>query len=123
MTIDANIVIGYLNGEPQIVKAIIAWRREGRPLILPTVAETEILAFSGWSAQELEAAEEFLEENFTSITFDRPMARIAAKIRRKLKIKFPDAAIAATAIYTQTPIVTRNQKDFLKVPEIKIITI
>lgn len=123
MTIDTNIVIGYLNGDPQIVKAIIAWRREGRVLILPTVAETEILAFSGWSAQELRAAEQFLEENFTSINFDRPVARIAADIRRKMKIKFPDAAIAATALYTQTPVVTRNQRDFQKISGINIISI
>ena len=123
MTIDANIVIGYLNGDPQIIEAIISWRREGRFLVLSTVAETEVLSFSRWTLSEFQAAQEFLEENFTSINFDRNLARIAADIRRKVKIKFPDAAIAATAIYTQTPVVTRNQKDFQKISGIKIISI
>jgi len=71
-------------------------------LFLSTVVETEVLSFSGWTHAEKAAAEQFLEENFTSISFDRSIARIAAKIRAEKKIKFPDAAIAATALATHT---------------------
>lgn len=39
MTIDANIVIAYLGGEPAVIEHIMAWRREGKPLFLPAVAE------------------------------------------------------------------------------------
>lgn len=120
MTIDANIVIAYLGGEELIKEEIIGWREQGKPLFLPTVVETEVLSFTTWTPEERRVVEMFLEENFTSIPFDRTIARIAAAIRRDAKMKFPDAAIAATALFTRTPLVTRNLRDFRKIKEISL---
>ncbi len=123
MTLDANIVIKYLDGDQAIISAIQQWRRMEVTIFLPAVAESEVLSFSQFSPVEITKTEIFLEENFTFIPFDRQIARIAADIRRKTKIKFPDAAIAATALYTRTPLVTRNQQDFKKIPDLQVITI
>ena len=123
MTLDANIIIGYLDGDEEIIKALRHWQERGYTFFLSAVAEAEILSFSEWTPIEQRVTEEFLEENFTSISFDRYLARIAAQIRRNSKIKFPDAAIAATAIFTRSPLVTRNIKDFKKVSGLEIITI
>ena len=49
-----------------------------------------------------------------------PIWRIAAAIRRETKLKFPDAAIAATALFTHTPVAYRNQRDFKKVSGLKL---
>lgn len=65
----------------------------------------------------------FLEENFIFVPFDRFVARIAARLRRETRIKFPDAAIAATAIFTRTSLVTRNLKDFRRVPNLEIVNL
>lgn len=123
MTIDANIIIAYLAGDQKAVEAISGWRREGRVLFLPSVVETEVLSFSKWIDDELIITEKFIDENFTSVSFDRNIARIAAGIRRETKLKFPDVAIAATAIFLQTPLVTRNIKDFKKVPRLEILAL
>lgn len=123
MTLDANIIIAFLSGESAVIDALTRWRQEGRPLFLSTVVETEVLSFSGWTSAEKEATERFLEENFTSISFDRAVASIAAQIRREQKRKFPDAAIAATALFTHTPLVTRNVKDFKGISGLTIVTI
>lgn len=123
MTLDANIIIAYLNGGSEAENFIKKSRSEGLLLILPTVAESEILSFSNWTQEELESTILFLEENFTSITFDRSISRVAAEIRRTTKIKFPDAAIAATALFTKTPLVTRNINDFEKIPGLQIFSI
>lgn len=123
MTIDANIVIAYLGGEDFVIRILSQWREEGRPLFLSTVAETEILSFSRWTHEEQITTERFLEENFASISFDRRIARIAAEIRRMKKLKFPDAAIAATALFTRTPLVTRNQRDFKNIKELRLISL
>lgn len=120
MTIDANIVIAFLNGDERVVTVLTEWRREGRTLLLPTIVETEVLAFADWTTEERHAAELFLEENFTSVPFDRGTARLAAAVRA-LKIKFPDAAIAATALATHTPLVTRNQRDFKRIAGLMIV--
>ena len=95
----------------------------GKTFFLSTVAETEVLSFSQWSDAERRDTEVFLAENFFSIAFDRMLARIAAGIRRTAKIKFPDAAIAATALSTHTPLVTRNLRDFKKIPHLETIGI
>lgn len=123
MTLDANIVIAYLGGDSQVIAALSYWREMGKALFLPTIAETEILSFTGWTEQERRTTEKFLEENFTTISFDRNLSRIAATIRRQNKIKFPDAAIAATALFTRTPLVTRNQRDFKNIPQLQILVI
>lgn len=122
MTIDANIVIAFLGGDTRVVAELSRWREAGRPLFLSAVVEAEVLSFSQWTAAERKTTEQFLEENFTPIAFDRNLARIAAAIRRETKIKFPDAAIAATALFTHSPLVTRNQRDFRHIPNLKILT-
>lgn len=120
MTIDANVVIAYLSGEQPVIQTLTELQKSGIPLFLSTVAETEILSFTGWSEEERRTTERFLEENFTSIPFDRTIARIAAEIRRTTRIKTPDAAIAATAYFTHTPLLTRNIRDFRKVQNLPI---
>ncbi len=121
MTIDANIIIAYLGGDEEVVSALSVWQEEGRILFLSTVAETEVLSFSQWTKEEEHTTALFLEENFTSISFDRMIARIAARIRQTTKVKFPDAAIAATALFTHTPVVTRNQRDFKRVNGLQVV--
>lgn len=123
MNFDTNIIIAYLEGDPAVTESIRAWTREGRILFLSTVAESEVLSFSQFISEERIATEKFLEENFTSVVFDRTVARIAAEIRRTAQIKFPDAAIAATALFTRTPLSTRNLKDFKKVPNLQIVSL
>ncbi|MEY4538677.1 MAG: hypothetical protein RLZZ306_434, partial [Bacteroidota bacterium] len=43
------------------------------------------------------------------------------EIRRIYKIKLPDALIAATAIVFDLTLVSRNDKDFTQIPELKYI--
>ncbi|KKU81223.1 MAG: hypothetical protein UY07_C0023G0007 [Parcubacteria group bacterium GW2011_GWA1_47_8] len=123
MTIDANIIIAYLVGEQEVIETLSQFRRERKILLLPTVVEAEVLSFSLWTKEERLATEFFLEENFTSISFDRSIAKIAAKIRRETKLKFPDAAIAATALFTDTPLITHNLRDFKKVHGLSLLKI
>ncbi len=123
MTIDANIVIAYLGGDEVVIETLSRWRQEGRPLLLPAIAETEVLSFSEWTDEERKATEQFISENFTSIPFDRTLARIASVIRRQSKIKLPDATLAATALFTHTPLVTRNVRDFKRISHLSIIQI
>ncbi len=123
MTIDTNIIIAYLGGDEKVIETLYSWQRSGNVIFLSTVVETEVLSFSNMTREERCDIEKFLEENFTSIPFDRSVARIASDIRAKNKIKFPDAAIAATAIFTHSPLITRDQKHFRRVSGLQILTI
>lgn len=120
MTLDTNIVIAYIAGDENVIHALDVWKEAGSPLFLPAVAESEVLAFSGWDEAERIRVKMFLVENLVFIPFDRNMTSIAADIRRETKVKFPDAAIAATALFTKTTLVTRNTKDFRRVPGLSV---
>ena len=121
MNLDTNILIAYLAGENGIVEPLNEWIEKGGVLYVSTIVETELLSFSGWTVNEEAEVDKFLEENFISIPYDRNIARMAAKLRKDSKIKLPDAAIAATALFTNTPLVTRNEKDFKKIKELQVL--
>ncbi len=123
MTLDSNIVIAYLNGEQTVMDQMTEWRKEGNNFFLPVMVEAEVLSFSGMTPVELARAEKFMMENFILIPLDRWLVRIAAAFRREHKLKLPDATIAASAFITKTPLVTRNVKDFRKIPGIRLLTI
>lgn len=122
MVIDTNILIAYLDGEEKVVLLVNKLIEEGRILFLPSAVEIEILSFSKWNAEELHEVETFLEKAFVFMPIDRHISRVTAEIRRAIKIKTPDATIAATALSTYTPLLTRNVKDFKKVQNLTIQT-
>lgn len=123
MTLDTNIIIAYIAGEEDVVRALNAWREAGSALFLPAVVESEVLAYDRWSDAERKETLDFLSGNFVFIPFDRSLTTIAADVRRLSRLKFPDAAIAATALLTGTPLVTRNVKDFCKVASLTVYEI
>lgn len=45
----------------------------------------------------------------------------AVEIRKSKKVKTPDAIIAATALTNNYTLVTNNEKDFVSIPNLKII--
>jgi predicted nucleic acid-binding protein len=74
------------------------------------------------SSQEVERIEEILK-TIAVIPVDSRIARIAGSLRQKYHLKVPDSAIAATALFTGTTLVTRNIKDFKKIPNLKLLKI
>ena len=51
---------------------------------------------------------------------DSRIARLAGMIQKNHHLKIADGAIAATAIITGTRLLTRNIKDFKKVPDLDV---
>ena len=123
MIIDTNILIDFVSGDEQIIQVVRDWRERGVALFISTIVEAEFLSFSKMVGETRQLAIQFLEENFISVPFDRPIARLAADVRQTTNIKFPDAGIAATALFTHTPLVTRNVKDFRRVLGLQILSL
>ena len=85
---------------------------------ISVITYMEVLGYQFRDSKEEEFIREMLEV-FSVLFIDQKIADIAIEIRKKRRIKLPDAIIAATAKVLDLCLVTRNIDDFKKV-EIQI---
>ncbi|WP_246454781.1 type II toxin-antitoxin system VapC family toxin [Thermococcus camini] len=80
------------------------------------------IEFLGWKGHTLEGFEKSKELiSFAHvIPLTDEIADIAIELRRKVKVKLPDAVIAATALRHNLTLVTKNVKDFEKIEGLRI---
>ena len=124
MTLDTNILIAFLAGDERVIAAIIDWRTQGKTLFLSAITKCELLSFPQLTPLEERRIDQLLRDHFVILAFDDYRAERTAMIRRRISsLKIPDAAIAAVALETGTPLVTRNVRDFKKIDTIEIITL
>lgn len=53
---------------------------------------------------------------------DRDVAELAGRVRRERGLQLPDALIAATALVHRLALMTRNRRDFQRVPGLRLST-
>jgi len=56
----------------------------------------------------------------TEVGVNQEIAENAGRIRRTTGVDLADAIIAATALHLEVPVVTRNRRDFERVPGLKL---
>ena len=114
ITLDTNVIIYYLKGEQSVFPIVDEiFLNEGGAYIA-SVTELELFSLSSLETEELTKIENFLKLPFV-LPLDSHIARIAGTIRRLYRVKLADSIIAATALYTKTPLLTRNVRDFKKI--------
>ena len=121
MVLDTNILIAYLGEDAKVVHAIQEWFSQHVSLFISAVSYAEVLALPEASAADLAKIREFLGY-FIMVDVDKDLAELIATIRRAYKLKFADAAIAATALQTHSPLVTRD-KQLHKVKEMQVLSL
>ena len=104
--LDSVIVIDHLNG---IGAATSLIQRHGRDLAISAITRVEVLAGLDDEAAELAAA---LLDQFPFLPMDAAVADEAARIRRRTRLRLPDAVQAATALRHGLELMTRNTRDF-----------
>ncbi len=75
------------------------------------ITRIEILGWQGHDVGSLHKTQALLTQ-LLEFPLDQAIAEQCIDLRRQYKIKLPDAIIAATAIYLQRPLLTRNIPDF-----------
>ena len=118
-TLDTNVIIYYLNGNDVAGEQLKSVFSSQNPLYLSAMSELELLSLPSLRHDEFVNISRFIHR-LVGVPVDSRIARIAGTIRRRTHIKAPDAAIAATAILTGTTLITRNVKDFERIPNLSI---
>lgn len=104
--IDSDILIDYLQGlESARLELALYSRRE-----ISIISWMEIMA-GAESAEESNACSDFLG-TFTIHPLSPEIAAQAVTLRRKFRIRLPDAVVWATARMEGCLLVSRNTKDF-----------
>jgi predicted nucleic acid-binding protein len=115
--IDTNIVIAALGDKlppkgGRFIKEI--------PSAISVISQIELLGWAGASPEELTVLNNYIER---SLVYPLTPAIINQCIilRREIKIKIPDAIIAATALVEGLLLLTRNVDDFKNVNGLEIV--
>jgi predicted nucleic acid-binding protein len=105
--IDSVILIDHLKDVAEATRFIVALN----PLetAISVITRAEILAGLN---EEGQAAVTPLLDQYQLLIIDKPIADLAAHLRRKYGWKLPDAFQAALAQHHKTRLTTRNTKDF-----------
>ena len=123
LVLDSNTISYYFRGDPQVVPRLQGLRPA--ELGVPTIVEYELRYGLLRLPQEaatprLAALAQFLQP-MQMLPFDSECAAVAARIRADLEsagtpIGPHDTLIAATALRHQATLVTRNVREFARVP-------
>lgn len=107
--LDTDIFVDHLRG----ARRLISGRNHARYSVI-----TRCELFAGHAADEMRV--EQLLAPFGEIEVNRAISERAGRLRRTLPIRMPDALIAATALEHDLTLVTRNIRDFARVPALRV---
>jgi predicted nucleic acid-binding protein len=120
-TLDTNTIIYYINEEPAVIQALEPILAQDVPLYVSTVTELELFSLSSLRPEDEARIEEVLSTTVRVIPLISSIARIAGDLRRLYpRLRTADSAIAATALFTNSTLITRNVRDFQRIEELPL---
>lgn len=112
--LDSTIVIDHLNGIGEATKWLSGLKPDEAVISVITRAEVLVKARDKW-----EVVSAFLDE-YGCLSIGPDEADLAAGIRNRYRLKLPDAFQAVLAQNEELTLVTRDTKDFEKIPDLEV---
>lgn len=109
LLVDTDVFIDHIRGVRELKP-----RRDAVHCSVVTRCEL----FAGPKGQEGQVRE--LLSPFRELSVDGEIAELAGRLRRETAIRMPDALIAATARANGLTLMTRNARDFERVPGLRV---
>ncbi|GAC1467441.1 MAG: type II toxin-antitoxin system VapC family toxin [Chamaesiphon sp.] len=116
---DTNIFIYYLADEPTVNSLFTEDFLNLHDVLVSPIVRIELLSFSSLSEEEEQSIEDLLSQ-FSSVPLSREIEDQTLQLKRRYKIKLPDAIIAATALHQDAFLVIRSVSDFQGIAGLKI---
>jgi len=111
LLVDTDVFIDHLRGARRF--------RPGRDRILySVVTRCELFGGRGTNEDVVRA----LLAPFVEIPIDRDIAEAAGRLRREMSVSTADALIAATVLHSEAALLTRNRRDFERIPGLRLRT-
>jgi predicted nucleic acid-binding protein len=85
-----------------------------------SISRLEVFGFPKLSAVEENGLQVLLSQ-FHEIPVSGEVIDTAIQLRRQVRMKSPDAIVAASALLEKADLVTRNVADFQKIPGLKVV--
>lgn len=117
--IDSNAVIDYLSGKLPVLGMNFMHQIINDIPNLSVITKIEILGYRTKPDDQL-ILSSFVNDS-TVIALQDNIVDYTIELRKEYKIKIPDAIIAATALCLGYTLISRNQKDFKNIPNLKLI--
>ena len=122
-TFDTNPIIYYINEEPAAVALLDDLFAQAVPFYTSTITEHELFSYPALTEEEAERIEAFLRQVRLVPVFSN-VARLAGDLRRLYpRLKGFDSMVAATALYTNSTLITRNLRDFERIDGLSLLAI
>jgi len=121
-TLDTNIIIYHFHNDLGVREFMNSVSTSSTPIYISAITIAELLRFPDLSVKEEVSILELLPM-FSIIPFDLQIAKEAGLFGRKYNLKLADSIIAATTLFTNSTLVTRNIKDFKKIPNLSLLKI
>jgi predicted nucleic acid-binding protein len=119
--LDTNVVIDAFAGRADAVKAIMSGRKADLEWIgYSAVTRLEVLGFPGLTPADELGLRNLLGQ-FSEAPIDVAVIERAIEIRKSVRVKMPDALVAATALIYDAALLTRNTADFKNIQGISVL--
>ena len=115
--LDTNVWIDAMSGDATAGQALLTAMADDW-CGFSSMTRLEVLSHSGLSASDIVVWCELLAKA-VEVPMSAAVVEEAARLRRTVRMKAPDAIIAATALLESAMLVTRNAGDFVRVPGLR----
>jgi predicted nucleic acid-binding protein len=112
--VDINVFIYLLNGDATAARFL----RE-KDIFISFITEIELLSYKEFSGDNQRIINQLIDST-TIVHSNEHISRKAAEIRREYRLALPDAIIASTADFINTPLISAD-KSFLKIDDIRVV--
>ncbi len=118
--LDTNVLIYYAAGNREVAGFFDRYEQE--IFYLPSIVVAEFLSYPLITQEVINKFRHFASQTII-LNLDFAIAELTAELRRAYKLKLADSIVAASALISDSVLVTRNTRDFRRIKGLRLAEI